>query len=106
MLQLAERPREKIVLYGENHRKRMRDGYDKWKARMKLDAKTREAADAKNQLEAVTSVLPDAASLVGRTAHCSVLGRNRKLQARVFNVAVRAVHMRTKKRVKIGVNVK
>ena len=107
-LQLLEMPqtkRQKIEQRGGIHLRLLQDGRDKWRAKLN-EQKQKEKAERKGEIvAAVSSLLPDAAKLVGSTKRTQV-GRKKKIEPKDCAVLVRAVHMRAKKKIKVGVDVK
>ena len=105
-LALVEAPApEPFVRRGHRLAEHMRDVKARKRALQQLAEKTKEAEQKDEALQRITRVLPSAAQMLG-TVRSSAVGRLKKTEPDHFTVAVRAMHLPARRKVKAGVDVK
>ena len=105
-LALVEAPApEPFVRRGHRLAEHMRDAKARKSALQQLAEKTKEAEQKDEALQRITRVLPSAAQMLG-TVRSSAVGRLQKTEPDHFTVAVRAMHLPARRKVKAGVDVK
>ena len=96
---------EPFVRRGHRLAKHMRDVKARKRTLQQLAENTKEAKQKDEALQTITTLLPSAAQMLG-TVRSTAVGRLKRPKPYHFSIAVRAIHLPARRKVKAGVNVK